>query len=135
MTKTSKKKKVAVKKKSPAYPKSRRNRGSKVKAKSKITKIDIPPELILDEDLSPVDPDPEVPVLNVSRETIIQEVLSGVKEKKLTYIQSVLNVAEKYRVEPQFLAPLLSRPIVEKIEKEAVDLNFLKTNSDALPEV
>jgi len=42
-----------------------------------------------------------------------------------SYINSVLLLCEKYNIEPRAAAKLLTRPIIEKIEREGVDSNIL----------
>ena len=42
-----------------------------------------------------------------------------------SYIDSVIELCEKYNIEPQVAAKMLTRPIVEKIEAEGRESNSL----------
>ena len=46
-------------------------------------------------------------------------------EKSGSYIESVLSLCEKYNIEPQVAAKMLSKPIIEKIEREGMSANIL----------
>jgi len=49
-----------------------------------------------------------------------------VKEKELSYMESVLHYAQKSEIEPEAMAKMLNQSIKDKIEVEAQDLNMLK---------
>ena len=49
-----------------------------------------------------------------------------VREKELSYIESVLHYAQKSEIEPEAMAKMLNQSIKDKIEVEAQDLNMLK---------
>jgi hypothetical protein len=42
-----------------------------------------------------------------------------------TYMDAILDYCEKNQMEPDAIAPLISRPLKEKIEADARELNFL----------
>jgi len=46
-------------------------------------------------------------------------------EKSGSYIEAVLELCEKYNIEPQVAAKMLSKPIIEKIEREGMSTNIL----------
>ena len=46
-------------------------------------------------------------------------------DKSGAYIESVLALCEKYNIEPQVAAKMLSKPIIEKIEREGISANIL----------
>ena len=46
-----------------------------------------------------------------------------------SYIDSILALCEKFNIEPQVAAKIITRPIREKIEKEGRDSNLLPTVS------
>lgn len=46
-----------------------------------------------------------------------------------SYIDSVLELCEKYNIEPNVAAKLITRPIKEKIEKEGRESNLLPSVS------
>ena len=46
-----------------------------------------------------------------------------------SYIDSILALCEKFNIEPQVAAKIITRPIREKIEKEGRDSNLLPTLS------
>ncbi len=41
------------------------------------------------------------------------------------YIPAIIESCEKYEIEPELVARVLPRPIVERIREEAIKLNFL----------
>ena len=43
----------------------------------------------------------------------------------ITYMDAILNYCEKNQMEPDAIAPLISKPLKEKIEADARELNFL----------
>ena len=49
-----------------------------------------------------------------------------VKEKELSYMESVLHYAQKSEIEPEAMAKMLNQSIKDKIEVEAQNLNMLK---------
>lgn len=46
-----------------------------------------------------------------------------------SYIESILALCEKFNIEPQVAAKIITRPIKEKIEKEGRECNLLPTVS------
>ena len=53
-------------------------------------------------------------------EEIVKEVKGGVN-----YMEAILEYCERHEMEPDTIAPLISKPLKEKIEADARELNFL----------
>lgn len=53
---------------------------------------------------------------------IIEEIVKG---GGTTYMDAILDYCVKHDMEPDTIAPLISRPLKEKIEADARELNFL----------
>ena len=43
----------------------------------------------------------------------------------ISYMDAVLDYCEKHQMEPDAIAPLISKPLKEKIEADARELNYL----------
>ena len=52
----------------------------------------------------------------------IEEIVS---KGGITYMDAILDYCEKHQMEPDAIAPLISKPLKEKIEADARELNFL----------
>ena len=50
-----------------------------------------------------------------------------------TYIDAILTMCENFEIEPQIAAKFLTKPIIEKVAIEGVDINLLKENTAKLP--
>jgi hypothetical protein len=48
-----------------------------------------------------------------------------VKQGGVTYMDAILDYCEKNQMEPDMVAPLISKPLKEKIEADARELNYL----------
>lgn len=48
-----------------------------------------------------------------------------VKTSGTTYMDAILDYCEKNQMEPDTIAPLISKPLREKLEADARELNFL----------
>jgi hypothetical protein len=59
-----------------------------------------------------------------AKEIFSNKVLQRVKTTKLPFMDCVLELAEEMNIEPNAAGKLLTKPLIEKIEIEAVDLNF-----------
>lgn len=55
------------------------------------------------------------------------DVMNHVKEKKETYLDSIIYMCEKYEIDPEIAAKFLSKPIIEKLQVEGQNLHLLKT--------
>lgn len=61
-----------------------------------------------------------------AKEIFSNKVLQRVKTTKLPFMDCILELAEEMNIEPNAAGKLLTKPLIEKIEIEAMDLNFLK---------
>ena len=52
----------------------------------------------------------------------IEEIVS---KGGITYMDAILDYCEKNQMEPDAVAPLISKPLKEKIEADARELNYL----------
>ena len=52
----------------------------------------------------------------------IEEIVS---KGGITYMDAILDYCEKNQMEPDTIAPLISKPLKEKLEADARELNFL----------
>ena len=50
-----------------------------------------------------------------------------------TYIEAILVMCETFEIEPQIAAKLISKPIIEKVAVEGIDINLLKAKESKLP--
>ena len=50
-----------------------------------------------------------------------------------TYIEAILAMCETFEIEPQIAAKLISKPIIEKVAVEGIDINLLKAKESKLP--
>tara|TARA_Y100000034_G_scaffold87960_1_gene105520 strand:+ start:55 stop:282 length:228 start_codon:yes stop_codon:yes gene_type:complete len=50
-----------------------------------------------------------------------------------TYIEAILTTCEKFDIEPQIAAKFLTKPIIEKVAVEGIDINILKEKNSKLP--
>ena len=55
------------------------------------------------------------------------------KEKGISYLDSVMYVCEKKKMDPEVASSLINSLVKEKIQKEAEELNILKTKKSRLP--
>jgi hypothetical protein len=70
----------------------------------------------------------ETNFLNKNKFTRLIE--NTVSELKITYMEAILYVCEKNDIEPEDVSKFISTVIKNKVEAEAMNLNFLpKTNS------
>ena len=53
----------------------------------------------------------------------IEKIVSQGNE--VSYMDAILDYCEKHSMEPDAVAPLISKPLKEKIEADARELNFL----------
>lgn len=60
---------------------------------------------------------------------IQNEIESLVLSKDMAYMEAILFLCEEYSVEPELMAKLLSKPIIDKIKEEGENLNLLPKSS------
>ena len=61
-----------------------------------------------------------------SKEKFSIKVLERVKSTNLSFMDCVLELSEEMGLDPTAAGKLLTKPLIEKIEMEAKDLNFIK---------
>ena len=54
-----------------------------------------------------------------------QKIEEIVKEKEITHMEAVLWYCSEQEIEPDSVKGMISKPLIEKIEANARDLNFL----------
>ena len=54
------------------------------------------------------------------------QILKRVQKTNLSYMDSVIELAEEMNLEPAAAGKLLTKPIIEKIQEEAKDKHLLK---------
>jgi hypothetical protein len=52
-------------------------------------------------------------------------VIDNVLDNNIEYIESVIELAEKFEIDVKVAAKCLSKPIIEKIQKEAQEINLM----------
>jgi hypothetical protein len=63
----------------------------------------------------------------------VKDVEKYVENRGGTYIDAILTMCEKYGIEPQIAAKFLTKPIIEKVAIEGIDINILKKKNSKLP--
>tara|TARA_Y100000034_G_scaffold120662_1_gene163856 strand:+ start:485 stop:712 length:228 start_codon:yes stop_codon:yes gene_type:complete len=63
----------------------------------------------------------------------VKSVEDYVKKNGGTYIDAILTICEGFEIEPQIAAKFLTKPIIEKVAVEGIDINLLKENTAKLP--
>ncbi len=72
-------------------------------------------------------------IFNITKEEFSRRVENYVKSKNSTYMDAVIHYFEEYSYDFSMAPKLLSQPLLEKIEQEARDLNFLPKVKNKLP--
>jgi hypothetical protein len=67
--------------------------------------------------------------LMLTKQKFTRMVEDTVKRTRLSYIDSVVHLCEKNNLELEDMKKYISDPIKEKIEAEAMDLNFLESGA------
>ena len=62
-----------------------------------------------------------------------KRVIDNVLKNNLEYIESVIDLAEQYEIDLKVAAKHLTKPIIEKIEKEAKEINLMPSKTTKLP--
>ena len=73
----------------------------------------------------------EFAVMTPKKFAIKIEELVKLGNGQTSYMDAILDYCEKNQMEPDAVAPLISKPLKEKIKYEAMELNFLKKTSRA----
>ena len=61
-----------------------------------------------------------------AKEKFSLKVIERVKSTNLSFMDCVLELSEEMGLDPSAAGKLLTKPLIEKIEMEAKDLNFIK---------
>jgi len=61
-----------------------------------------------------------------AKEKFSLKVIERVKLTNLSFMECVLELSEEMGLDPSAAGKLLTKPLIEKIEMEAKDLNFIK---------
>jgi len=67
--------------------------------------------------------------LMLTKQKFTRMVEDTVKHTRLSYIDSVVHLCEKNNLEIEDIKKYISDPVREKIEAEAMDLNFLESGA------
>lgn len=63
---------------------------------------------------------------DAAKEKFSNKVLERVSSTRLSFMECVLELSEEMGLDPSAAGKLLTKPLVEKIEMEAKNLNFIK---------
>lgn len=72
-------------------------------------------------------------IFNINKEDFSKRVENYVKQTNSSYIDAVVHYFEEYSFDFSLAPKLLSQPLLEKIEGEAKELNYLPKNKNKLP--
>jgi len=72
-------------------------------------------------------------IINISKEEFSKRVEKHVSDKKCSYMDGVIHFFEEYSFDFSMAPKLLTQPLLEKIEQEARELNFLPKTKNKLP--
>jgi hypothetical protein len=61
-----------------------------------------------------------------AKEKFSSKVIERVKSTNLSFMECVLELSDEMGLDPSASGKLLTKPLIEKIEMEAKDLNFIK---------
>ena len=64
-----------------------------------------------------------------AKEKFSNQVLLRVKSTKLPFMDCVLELSEEMGLDPSAAGKLLTKPLIEKIQSEAQDLNLIKRST------
>jgi hypothetical protein len=63
---------------------------------------------------------------DIAKEKFSTKVLERVSSTKLSFMECVLELSDEMGLDPSAAGKLLTKPLIEKIEMEAKNLNFIK---------
>jgi len=72
-------------------------------------------------------------IFTVTKEEFSRKVEELVKDKNLSYMESIISLFEEYSFDFNLAPKLLTQPLLEKLEHEARELNFLPKVKNKLP--
>jgi hypothetical protein len=72
-------------------------------------------------------------IFNITKEEFSKRIENYVKVHDTSYMDTVIHFFDEYSYDFSVAPKLLTQPILEKIEQEAKDLNFLPRTKNKLP--
>ena len=67
-----------------------------------------------------------------AKEKFSSKVLERVKKTNLSFMECILELSEEFNLDPIASGKLLTKPIIEKVEQEAKNLNLIKNKKKTL---
>lgn len=65
----------------------------------------------------------------------VESIERMVSDGQVTYIEAITEYCEKKNIDPATIKRLIPKPIKERMEAEAIRLNYIKSDSQELPDV
>lgn len=72
-------------------------------------------------------------IFDITKEEFSRKVEDTVKQYKYTYIDAVIHNLELASVDLSVAPKLLTKPLIEKIEKEGLEINLIRKPKNTLP--
>lgn len=72
-------------------------------------------------------------IFDITKEEFSRKVESTVKNYKYTYIEAVIHNLESCSLDITMAPKLLTKPLIEKIEKEGLEINLIRKKKNILP--
>ena len=69
----------------------------------------------------------------ISKEEFSKKVENYVKDKNSSYMDAIITILEQYSFDFSIASKLLNKPLLEKLENEYRDLNYLPKIKNKLP--
>ena len=70
---------------------------------------------------------------NITKEEFSKTVENYVKNKKYTYIDAVIKTLEDFSMDFNLASKHLTKPILEKLEQEGIEINIIRNKKTRLP--
>jgi hypothetical protein len=67
----------------------------------------------------------------ISKDKFAEDIESLVLKTKMNYIDAIVEYCEENSIEMESVSKLISKPLKEKIKRDATELNFLKKTTRA----
>jgi hypothetical protein len=72
-------------------------------------------------------------IFDITKEEFSRKVEDTVKKYKYSYIDAVIHNLELASIDSSIAAKLLTKPLIEKIEKEGLEINLIRKPKNRLP--
>jgi hypothetical protein len=69
----------------------------------------------------------------ITKEDFCKKVENVVARYKVSYMDAIIDLQEELGMDYSLVAKYLSKPLIEKLEIEGIDLNLIKKQRNALP--